>query len=262
MHSVYNLPKKHLVLAGLLSVGLGVLATRHSRVPSDVRELSVPTAAHVAPPGFTVKHVRGDGNCFYYALAKTLNEDWDNAKVSDFKRELLQWLDDHPNSGVARAHIDDEDDEPGLRSRLNTDFEWAQHHEIQLAAEKLNRCIYVFKEYGPKRWFLTLSLPEEMRRNIEERHPDCLRDMTLVASQLDDIRYCPECRHKSSFLLNQTTGPDHKGEHFVALIPRPVSRLVSASTAAAQNSSAPVLGGRASFGAPRPSTLRLGPGRP
>lgn len=213
MRSVYNLPKKHLVLAGLLSVGLGVLATRHSRVPSDVRELSVPTAAHVAPPGFTVKHVRGDGNCFYYALAKTLNQDWDSAKVSKFKKELLKWLNEHPNSSVALEHIEEGDD---VRRRLETNFEWTQHHEVQLAAEKLNRCIYVF-ENSPRGWLLTLSLPEEMQRKIVRQ--GCLYYSTLVENQLDDILYCPECLQKSSFLLKETTGPDHEGIHFVALRP-------------------------------------------
>lgn len=208
------LPKKHIVLAGLLSLGLGTLAARYALRPSG----QAGGVDSSAPPGFTVRNVSGDGNCFYYALAQTMDQTWDSERVSEFKRQLLVWLDQHPTCDVALAQMAHE---PSVRDRLLSEFAWAQQSEIQLASEQLDRCIYVFKTRAPGQWTLSLSLPHRMRGRIQ--NDTCLHEGRAV-DHLQEELYCPECNGKSSFLLNLAGGPLDEGQHFVALIPSP-SRL-------------------------------------
>lgn len=211
------LPKKHAVL-GLVGLGLGVLAANHlyelGLKPSGDGQARMVHSS--VPSGFTVKDVRGDGNCFYYALAETLHETWNAQSVVGFKHQLLDWLDRNPDSDVAVAQIANE---PGVRYRLSKNFEWAQQPEIQLAAEQLQRCIYVFKEHEHGQWTLSLSLPQKMRSDIEKRNRACLHDGRLVKNPLNDELYCSQCVERSSFLLNRASWVGDEGQHFVALIP-------------------------------------------
>lgn len=102
-----------------------------------------------SPEDFEVVDVPGDGNCFYYALSKTLPQAkefryrWTEGKVEEFKKTLLRDMDklleNIDNNVLSTSEV-----QAFLRRHLQTKGDYAQEPAVALAAWQLDRCIVVF----------------------------------------------------------------------------------------------------------------------
>lgn len=159
--------------------------------------------------------VPDDGNCFYYALSRTLPEAkdfkylWKEQKVNDFKAELLK--------NVDRLIKDDDTDfifsspivRNELTTHLQTDKDFATQPAIVLSAWQLQRCIVIFAEDRSNgRWYVQAYGPTKDK----------------CTQYKADWERCGNC----SFLLYEGVGKSEgapKGTgHYQALKPRWGSR--------------------------------------
>ena len=120
-----------------------------------------------SPRDFEAVDVPGDGNCFYYALSRTLPEAkdfkyrWNEKKVNEFKQGLLRDMgrlikENDSNSFFLSGAIDRGE----LTQHLRTDKDYAQQPAIILSAWQLQRCIVVFSKgtkYGG--WYVQVHGP-------------------------------------------------------------------------------------------------------
>jgi hypothetical protein len=120
----------------------------------------------LVPPRFQVHDVKGDGNCFYYAVLSGMNRFRyrEREKDADALKKLLS--DYLKASGARRAF--DSFTLKGLESRLRKPRAWAEEAEIKLTADFLDACIFVFKplpydKSKGQRWSLSSYVPAEFR---------------------------------------------------------------------------------------------------
>lgn len=120
-----------------------------------------------SPFGFEAVDVPGDGDCFYYALSRTLPEAkdfkyrWNEQKVKEFKQGLLRDMDrlikENDSDGFFSSGAIDRSE---LTQHLRTDKDYAQQPAINLSAWQLQRCIVVFSKqtkYGG--WYVQVHGP-------------------------------------------------------------------------------------------------------
>ena len=157
---------------------------------------------YLIPPRFQSHDVKGDGNCFYYAVLSSINRFQYREREQDadgLKKLLLEYLENHRArrsfDGLTRR---------GLEKRLRTPRAWAEAAEIRLTADFLDVCIFVFKPLfknrgEAQRWSLSSYVPKEFRDVCEHA------GRALSYQDILETYFCQDaalCGPKTIFLLN------------------------------------------------------------
>ena len=157
---------------------------------------------YLIPPRFKSHDVKGDGNCFYYAVLSSINRFQYKEREQDADG-LKKLLSEYLQQPRARRSFDDLT-RRGLAKRLRTPKAWAEAAEIRLTADFLDVCIFVFKPLFKNRgeaprWSLSSYVPEEFRGVCEHA------GRALSYQDILETYFCQDtalCGPKTIFLLN------------------------------------------------------------
>lgn len=156
----------------------------------------------LVPPRFEVNDVRGDGNCFYYAVLSSLNRFRyrESAKdASELKKLLLDFL-----QTSKFKHSWDRLMIKRTARRLQEPYAWADQEEIRLTADLLDVCIFVFKpiynrQKREQHWSLTSYVPSKFEDICG------YSGRVFTAEEILEAYFCQDhtlCGPNTIFLLN------------------------------------------------------------